>query len=119
MGKDDVLAEGTYGQVEGSSSSGAALQVTDKEKRSEDGSTDLGRGSTRGSKRQAKRRIWMSPRDCGGDLQWATDDHNGFVIDVELVRESRKELVKFMEGLRDWERSSWEECQARTGRDLI
>ena len=43
---------------------------------------------------QDERELW----DCGGDLQWAMDDHSGLSVDVELVRGTRAEDVKFMEG---------------------
>ena len=135
--RDDVGAQ-TYCRVEGSSSSGAALDKTDvalyagaKVERSEDGSADLARRLNKRIKKTAEaegvevaensvnqedeRRLW----DCGSDLQWKMDDHSGLSIDVELVREARAEEVQFMEWLPVWERSSWEECQPRTGSDPV
>ena len=108
-----------------------ALYADAKVERSEDGSADLAERLNKRIKKTAEaegmevaensvnqedeRKLW----DCGSDLQWATDDHSGLSIDVELVREARAEEVQFMERLPVWERSSWEECQPRTGRDPV
>ena len=56
-----------------------------------------------------ERELW----DCGVRPA-AMDDHSGLSVDVELVRGTRAEEVKFMEGL-----PVWEECQARTCLDEV
>ena len=50
---------------------------------------------------------------------WAVDDITGKMIEVEKVNEARKEEIGFMKELGVFERSTREECVARTRKSPI